>query len=73
MYGCVSSCALYPKYIQDPEGIRSPRELELYIDNCELPCRSWELNLGPMEKRSALLTSEISLHTSPLSFKTASL
>jgi hypothetical protein len=28
------------------------------IDSCELPCRCWELNPGPLEEESVLLTSK---------------
>ena len=28
------------------------------IDGCEPPCGCWELNSGPLEKQSALLTTE---------------
>ena len=30
-------------------------------ENCELPCRSWELNPGPLKKQPVLLTTEPSL------------
>jgi hypothetical protein len=30
-------------------------------DSCELPCGFWELNLGPLEEQSVLLTAEPSL------------
>jgi hypothetical protein len=32
-------------------------------DRRELPCGSWELNLGPLEEQPVLLTSELSLQT----------
>ena len=38
------------------EGIRSPATG--YLDSCELPCGCWELNLGPLEEQSVLLTTE---------------
>ena len=31
------------------------------IDNCELPCGCWELNLGPLEEQPVLLIAELSL------------
>ena len=31
------------------------------IDSCELPCGCWELNPGPLEEQSLLLTTESSL------------
>jgi hypothetical protein len=34
---------------------------DLIMDGCELPCGCWELNSGPLEKQSVLLTSESSL------------
>ena len=36
------------------------------MDSCELPCGCWELNLGPLEDQSMLLTTELSLQ--PFSF-----
>ena len=33
----------------------------LIIDGCEPPCGCWELNLGPLEEQSVLLTCEPSL------------
>ena len=35
-------------------------ELE-FTDSCELPRGCWELNLGPLEEQSVLLTPEPSL------------
>ncbi|CAO2613549.1 hypothetical protein LEMLEM_LOCUS16128 [Lemmus lemmus] len=32
-------------------------------DSCELPCGCWELNPGPREEQSVLLTTEPSLHS----------
>ena len=32
-------------------------------DGCEPPCGWWELNLGPVEEQSVLLTTEPSLQT----------
>jgi hypothetical protein len=31
------------------------------IDGCEPPCGCWELNSGPLEEQSVLLTTEPSL------------
>jgi hypothetical protein len=31
------------------------------IDSCETPCGCWELNSGPLEEQSVLLTAEPSL------------
>ena len=37
------------------------RALDPITDGCEPPCRCWELNSGPLEEQSVLLTSEPSL------------
>jgi hypothetical protein len=29
-------------------------------DSCDLPCKCWELNLGPLEEQTVLLTTESS-------------
>ena len=34
---------------------------DLVTDGCEPPCGCWELNSGPLEKQSVLLTAEPSL------------
>jgi hypothetical protein len=34
-------------------------------DGCEAPCGCWELNPGPLEEQSVLLTTKPSLQTSP--------
>jgi hypothetical protein len=31
------------------------------VDSCEPPCDCWDLNLGPVEEQSVLLTAEPSL------------
>jgi hypothetical protein len=36
--------------------------------NCELPCRFWELNQGPLEEQKELLTTEPSLQPWSVSF-----
>lgn len=36
-------------------------------DDCELPCKYWELNLGPLRKQQNLLTPEPFLGPSSLS------
>ena len=41
------------------EGVRSPGTG--VTDSCELQCRCWELNLGPLEEQLVLLTVEPSL------------
>ena len=40
------------------------RAADLITDGCESPCGFWELNSGPLEERSVLLTSEPSLQHS---------
>jgi hypothetical protein len=37
------------------------RESGLVTDGCELPCGCWDLNSGPSEEQSVLLTAEPSL------------
>ncbi|EGW02432.1 E3 ubiquitin-protein ligase NEDD4 [Cricetulus griseus] len=37
------------------------RAQDLIRDGCEPPCGCWELNSGPLEEQSVLLTSESSL------------
>jgi len=37
------------------------RAPDLIIDGCEPPCGCWELNSGPLEEQTVLLTSEPSL------------
>lgn len=34
-------------------------------DRCQLPCEFWDLNPGPLEKQSVLLTAEPSLVSQP--------
>ena len=41
------------------EGVRSP--VTGSSDSYNLPCGCWELNLGPLEEQSVLLTTEPSL------------
>jgi hypothetical protein len=37
----------------------SRRGHQIFVtDGCELPCGCWDLNSGPLEEQSALLTSE---------------
>ena len=36
-------------------------ESDLVMDGCEPPCGCWELNSGPLEEQSVLLTAEPSL------------
>ena len=46
-------------YVHWCEGVRSPGTG--FSDSCELPCGCWELNPGPLEEQSVLLTAEPSL------------
>ena len=41
------------------EGIEAPETT--VTDDCEPPCGGWELNSGPLEEQSVLLTAEPSL------------
>jgi hypothetical protein len=34
---------------------------DFIMDSCEPPCGCWNLNLGPSEEQSVLLTAELSL------------
>ena len=43
------------------------RAPDLIIDGCKPPCGCWELNSGPLEEQSLLLTAEPSLQTPSLS------
>ena len=49
-----------------PEGQK--RAPDLITDGCEPPCGCWELNSGPLEEQSVLLTAEPSLQPEQLSF-----
>ncbi|CAO2628536.1 E3 ubiquitin-protein ligase NEDD4, partial [Lemmus lemmus] len=46
-------------YVLWCEGVRSHGTA--FLDSCELPCGCWELNSGPLEEQSVLLTAEPSL------------
>ena len=39
------------------------RAPDLITDGCEPPCGCWELDLGPLEEQSVLLTTEPSLQS----------
>jgi hypothetical protein len=53
-------CLQYP--CRSEEGIGFPGTE--VTDGCELPRVYWELNLGPLEEQSVLLTTEPSLQHS---------
>ena len=42
---------------------------DLITDGCESPCGCWDLNTGPPEEQSVLLTTEPSLQPQNLTFK----
>jgi len=44
------------------------RASDLITDGCEPPCGCWELNSGPLEEQSVLLTAEPSLQPCPTAF-----
>jgi hypothetical protein len=44
---------------------------DLITDGCEPPCGCWELNSGPLEEQSVLLTTESSLQPQQLSLTEA--
>ncbi|EDM00356.1 rCG35761, isoform CRA_a [Rattus norvegicus] len=46
------------------------KEQGLLTDGCEPPCGCWELNSGPLEEQSVLLTAEPSLRSSSRSVTT---
>ena len=46
-------------YVHWCEGVRTPGTGS--SDSCELPCGCWELNPGPQEEQSVLLTTDPSL------------
>ena len=50
-------CSVLPACM--PAGQK--RAPDLIIDGCQPPCDCWELNSGPLEEQSVLLTSEPSL------------
>jgi hypothetical protein len=43
----------------------------IVTDGCEPPCGCWELNSGPLEEQSVLLTPELSLQTTIFSLGSA--
>jgi hypothetical protein len=42
------------------------RASDLITDDCEPPCGCWDLNSGPLEEQSLLLTAEPSLQSKDL-------
>jgi hypothetical protein len=45
------------------------RASDLITDGCEPPCGCWDLNSGPLEEQSVLLTTEPSLQPNLSHFK----
>jgi hypothetical protein len=39
------------------------RAADPITDGCESPCGCWELNSGPLEEQSVLITTELSLQS----------
>ena len=63
-----------PRLLCDPEltstVLWSPkRASDLMTDDCEPLCGCWELNSGPLEEQSVLLTTEPSLQPLEMTFK----
>jgi hypothetical protein len=50
-----------PHVCQGPSEVRSPRTRILYT--CELPCRCWEQNLGSLQDKQVLITTELSIQS----------
>ena len=59
MYNILSVCM----------SVGQKRAPDLITDGCEPPCGCWELNSGPLEEQTMLLTTESSLQPIPLLFK----
>jgi hypothetical protein len=57
MSGLPACTASFQKRASDP-----------IIDGCEAPCGCWELNSGPLEKLSVVLTAEPSISLVPWTF-----
>jgi hypothetical protein len=62
IYVCVCVCVyVYGSCLQTHQK----RASDPITDGCESPCGCWELNSGPLEEQSVLLTTEPSLQPSP--------
>jgi hypothetical protein len=48
-------------FIYEYTDIHHKSALDPITDGCEPPCSCWELNSGPLEEQSVLLTAEPSL------------
>ena len=53
---CFMPIVVLPACMSLYEGVRSP--IAEVTDRCGLPCGSQELNPGPLEEQSVLLTAE---------------
>jgi hypothetical protein len=66
MYVCVCVCVykmrfIYLFYVYEYTVAVSSDTPDPITDDCKPPCGCWELNSGPLEKQSVLLTTEPSL------------
>ena len=65
MYVCVCVCVCVFVYLirvhQNCLQTHQKRALDPITGGCESPCVCWELNSGPLEEQSLLLTTESSL------------
>jgi hypothetical protein len=59
---CVSMCR-YTCLLAGRSLSHQKRASDPIIDACESPCGCWELNSGPLEEQSVLLTNEPSLQS----------
>jgi hypothetical protein len=55
-------------YVSTLFQTKQKRASDPITDGCEPPCGCWELNSGPLEEQSVLLTTEPSLQSSQLYF-----
>lgn len=63
---CISTHHMYTWYsLRQDEDFSSPRTA--FTDGCDLPCGSWQSNLGPREKQPTFLTPEPSIQPPKLS------
>jgi hypothetical protein len=62
MHRCIDWCTMCVLCPWNPEeSVGSPGTV---TDGCELPCKGWESNLGPLEKEPVFSTSKSSLKSS---------
>jgi hypothetical protein len=62
-YVCEYTIAVF-RHTRRGHQIPLQRASDPFTDSCELPCGCWELNSGPLEEQSVLLTTEPSLQPS---------